>query len=139
LLQAAQGVLGELYEAQPVLEDIGHGGEAAAVQQGLGPAVEVYRRHGPILRAIAEAAAGDVELAHARNTLRAQFAERAARYLHEAQSRGSFPLADVEETAYALTVMTNSYLLDAFGHEPRVSAEVAARTLSDIWTAVVQP
>ncbi len=69
--------------------------------------------------------------------MRGRFAEQAVRYLREAQARGSFPLADVEETAYALTVMTNAYLLEAFGVEPRVSIEVAAQTVSEIWIAVV--
>ena len=139
LLKVAQGVIGELYEAQPALEDIGPGGEVAAVWQGLVPAVAVYHRHGPLLRGISEAAASDEDVARVRDAMRAQFAAQAARYLREAQSRGSFPLADVDETAYALTVMSNAYLLEAFGHEPRVSVEVAAKTMSEIWIAVVRP
>jgi TetR/AcrR family transcriptional regulator, ethionamide resistance regulator len=138
LLRVAQGVIGDLFEAQPVLEDIGPGDEAAAVRQGLEPAVEVYRRHGPILRAIAEAAASDPSLAAARDAMRAQFAQRAVGYLREAQARGAFALDDVEETAFALTVMTNAYLLEAFGREPRVSVEVAAQTVSEIWIAMVR-
>ncbi len=138
LLRVAQGVIGELYEAQPVLEDIDPGGEAAAVREGLEPAVEVYRRHGPILRAIAEAAASDPNVAGARDAMRMQFADRAAGYLREAQARGALPLADIEETAYALTVMSNAYLLEAFGREPRVSVDVAAQTLSEVWIAVVR-
>lgn len=138
LLRVAQSAIGELYEAQPVLEDIAPGGEEAAVRQGLGPAVEVYSRHGPIIRAVAEAAASDETIAQARDAMRAQFAEQAAGYLREAQSRGSFPLADVGESAYALTVMTNAYLLEAFGREARVSAEVALTSLTEVWTAVVR-
>ncbi len=67
-----------------------------------------------------------------------QFADRAAGYLREAQARGALPLADIEETAYALTVMSNAYLLEAFGREPRVSVDVAAQTLSEVWIAVVR-
>ena len=138
LLRSAQSVIAELYEAQPRLEDIGPGDEAAAVRQGLEPAVRVYSRHGPVIRAVAEAAEIDPNLRFGRDALRAQFAERTAEYLWMAQSRGAFPLADVEETAYALTIMTNAYLIDAFGREPRVTADVAAQALSEIWTAVVR-
>jgi hypothetical protein len=45
--------------------------------------------------------------------------------------------ADVAETARALNLMNESYLLDAFGREARVSREVAARTLTEIWVAVI--
>ena len=137
-LKAIQPVIGELYEAQPALEDIGPGDEAAAVRQGLEPAVAVYHRHGPLLRGISEAAASDEDVAGVRDAMRAQFAEQAARYLREAQSRGSLPLADVTESAYALTVMSNAYLLEAFGREPRVSVDVAAQTLSEVWIAMVR-
>ena len=48
------------------------------------------------------------------------------------------PLADVSETAEAMTVMSEAYLLDAFGREPRVTVDVAVRTLSEIWLALVR-
>ncbi len=34
--------------------------------------------------------------------------------------------------------MNEAYLLDAFGREPRVTVEVAVRTLSEIWLALVR-
>ena len=33
--------------------------------------------------------------------------------------------------------MNETYLLDAFGREPRVSAETAVQTLTEIWDAVI--
>jgi hypothetical protein len=41
------------------------------------------------------------------------------------------------ETARALNLMGETYLTDAFGREPRVSKEVAAQTLIEIWDAVI--
>jgi hypothetical protein len=35
--------------------------------------------------------------------------------------------------------MNENYLRDAYGGEPRVSEEVAVRTLTEIWTAVIEP
>jgi AcrR family transcriptional regulator len=138
LLRVTQGVIGELYEAQPPLEEIGPGDEAAAVRSGLGPAVAVYSRHGPLLRGVAEAAASDDELARGQAQMRARFSDQAERYLREAQARGAAGIVDVAETAYALTVMSEGYLLDAFGRGPRVSIEVAVQTLSEIWLAMVR-
>ena len=47
------------------------------------------------------------------------------------------PPADLAETARALNLLNTSYLLDAFGREPRVSAETAVQTLTEIWVAVI--
>ena len=44
---------------------------------------------------------------------------------------------EIAETARALNVMNVNYLLDAFGREPRVSAETAVRTLTGIWAALI--
>ena len=48
-------------------------------------------------------------------------------------------LLEGAETARALNLMNESYLRDAFGREPRVSAETALATLTDIWMAVIGP
>jgi len=138
LVRVSQEAIEELYEAQPPLEDVTAGQEIEAIRRALGPAVEVYRRHGPLLRAVAEAARSDRELAHGHAAMRRRFTELNRRYLGEAQERGAAPLSDVAETAEAMTVMSEAYLLDAFGREPRVSVEVAVRTLSEIWLALVR-
>ena len=139
LVRTSREAIEELYEAQPPLEEVTAGDEIAAINGALEPAVEVYRRHGPLLRALAEAAAGDEELARGQAAMRRRFSELNRRYLSDAQGRGASPLADVSETAEAMTVMSEAYLLDAFGREPRVSVEVAVRTLSEIWLALVRP
>ncbi len=138
LVSVSQEAIEELYRAQPPLEDVTPGDEIEAIHRGLGPAVEVYRRHGPLLRAVAEAATSDEELARGHAAMRRRFTELNRRYLDEAQDRGAAPLADVAETAEAMTVMNEAYLLDAFGREPRVSVEVAVRTLSEVWLALVR-
>ncbi len=138
LVRVSQEAIEELYDAQPPLDEVTAGDEIAAIRRALEPASEVYRRHGPLLRAVAEAAASDEELAHGQAAMRRRFTELNRRYLSEAQARGAAPLADVAETAEAMTVMNEAYLLDAFGGEPRVTVEVAVRTLSEIWLALVR-
>ena len=138
LIRVSQEAIEELYEAQPPLEEITPGDEIAAIRRALEPASEVYRRHGPLLRAVAEAARSDEELAHGHAAMRRRFTELNRRYLSEALERGAAPLANVGETAEAMTVMNEAYLLDAFGREPRVTVEVAVQTLSEIWLALVR-
>ena len=46
-------------------------------------------------------------------------------------------VTDLDETARALNLLNENYLRDAFGGEPRVTDDVAVRTLTEIWLAVV--
>ena len=46
-------------------------------------------------------------------------------------------LTAVSETAHALNLLNESYLLDAFGREPRVSRDTAVDTLTGIWSSVI--
>jgi hypothetical protein len=46
-------------------------------------------------------------------------------------------VADADETAHALNLLNESYLLDAFGREPRVSSEAAVETLTAIWSPLL--
>jgi hypothetical protein len=46
-------------------------------------------------------------------------------------------LPHLAETARALNILNEAYLVDAFGREPRVSREVAVETLTQIWMGVL--
>ena len=109
------------------------------VKSAIAPAVAVYRRHGPLLRALAEAAPADERIAAAQEQVRARFdalvAEVIVRLPHFADRDGG----DVAETARALNLLNTAYLQDAFGREPRADEDTAIRTLSGIWMAVIAP
>ena len=101
-------------------------------------AVGVYRRHGPVLRAVAEAAADDERVAAGPGRAFAGASTSSSPLaLRDAAADREPPLADFDETARALNLMNENYLLDAFGREPRVSEETALRTLTEIWVAVI--
>ena len=100
--------------------------------------MDVYQRHGPLLRCVAEAAAGDEQIARDYDALRRRFDDFAEQSLRDVADLGQTPPADVAETARALNLMNESYLLDAFGREPRVSPETAVQTLTEIWDAVIR-
>jgi hypothetical protein len=100
-------------------------------------AVGVYERHGPLLRAVAEAAAGDAGMARDYEAMRGRFDDFVTRSLRAIAHLAATPPADVAQTARALNLLNESYLLDAFGREPRVPAETAVQTLTEIWDAVI--
>jgi AcrR family transcriptional regulator len=138
LMQAAREATEELFQAEVALSRSHVEKGPEAVRQSIASAVGAYERHGPLLRAIHEAAASDERVAAGYEAMRDrfdEFAEQAIRTAAEAFGGGP---ADPPETARALNRLNESYLLDAFGRAPRVSAATAARTLTEIWTAVLQ-
>ncbi len=133
LVRAGRQAIEELYEAQSKLAAarIDHGPDA--VREAIELPVAIYRRHGPVLRAVAEASAADPGLTPDQEAVRRRFDELVAEALRNAE--GTF--ADLDETARALNRLNESYLLDAFGREPRVAPETAVQTLTEIWVAAL--
>jgi AcrR family transcriptional regulator len=137
LLSAGREAIERLYEAEVDLSAAAReDGAPGAVRAAMEPAVAVYREHGPLLRALAEAAAaGDEEIAAGHERMHARFDELVAGAIEGLSP--DLPAADARERAHALNLMNTAYLLDAFGREPRVSEETAGRTVTEIWTAVI--
>jgi AcrR family transcriptional regulator len=137
LMGAARDAIDELFEAHRALAEARLGDGPEVVRQTIEPAVSAYQRHGPLLRAIAEAAADDEQVAAGQEAMRQRFDELLADALREMPHLADHPPADVAETARALNLLNTGYLLDAFGREPRVSHETAVQTLTEIWVAVL--
>jgi AcrR family transcriptional regulator len=137
LMRAGREAIDELFEAQRTFAQAPMGNGADVVQLAFEPAVAVYQRHGPLLRAIAEAAAVDDQVSAGQQAMRQRFNELAEEALRNMPALADHPPADIAETARALNLMDESYLLDTFGREPRASAETAVQTLTEIWTAVI--
>jgi TetR/AcrR family transcriptional regulator, ethionamide resistance regulator len=138
LLGTAREAVEGIYQAQLSLVEAGTDDPHAATRQAFEAAVAVYMRHGPLLRCIQEAAAGDEELAPGYAEMRRRFdvlAEQALRALAYAGRREAPP--NLAEVARALNRMNETYLTDTFGREPRVEPEVAVQTLTQIWDAVI--
>jgi AcrR family transcriptional regulator len=137
LMRAGSEAIGELYEAHRALAEARLGDGPEVVRQVIEPAVAVFERHGPLLRAIREAAASDEQVAAGQEAMRQRFDELLADALREMPHLADHQPADLAETARALNFLNTSYLLDAFGREPRVSTETAVQTLTEIWVAVL--
>jgi TetR/AcrR family transcriptional regulator, ethionamide resistance regulator len=137
LQRAGREAIEELLEAEIALgrtrADLG----PDAVREAMASAVAAYHRHGPLLRAIREAAASDEQIAAGYVAMRERFDAVAEQALRATADERRHAPADVAETARALNLLNEGYLLDAFGREPRVSVATAEQTLTEIWTAIL--
>jgi AcrR family transcriptional regulator len=131
--EAVEGLL----QAEEAFRSAHVGGEPD-LSRAIEAAVSVYRDHGPLLRGIAEAAAsGDEQIGEGQRMMRERFDEMVEDVLRATPRFADAPAETVEETARALNLLNTGYLLDAFGREPRVSEEMAVRTLTSIWAALI--
>jgi AcrR family transcriptional regulator len=137
LLQVVGEAVTELYEAQVALAAARVGPDPEAVRESIGVTVSIYRRHGPLLRALSEAAAGDPLVEARQAELRGRFDGLVEEMIHRGIEAGASPPPDPAESARALNRLIEGYLLESFGRQPRVEAELAVDTLSDIWLAFV--
>jgi AcrR family transcriptional regulator len=135
LLRAATDAIESLYQAQIELDAGREEGDLEAVRGAIEPAVRVYQRHGPVIRAVTEAGTSNAQVAERGAELRGRFNELTASSLARLPGLKDNPPADVSESARALNLLNEAYLRDAFGHEPRISAETAIETLTEIWAA----
>jgi AcrR family transcriptional regulator len=108
-------------------------------QEGLAAMVDFYVRHGPLLRAIAEAAVTDerIELAYRDSTH--AFTELTATALDRMVQAGLLHVPDPRALARAMTLMNEAYLLNEFGREPQGDPEVALSTLENVWLRLATP
>ena len=137
LLSSGRQAIEELFagQAQLAATRAGHGPEA--VHEAMEVCVRIYSRHGPLLRAVSEAIAANQLVAVNQAEIRGRFDSLVAEALIAAAEDEGAQLEDPMETAHAMNLMNERYLLDSFGREPRVSVETATRTLAEIWSAVL--
>jgi TetR/AcrR family transcriptional regulator, ethionamide resistance regulator len=111
----------------------------APAHAGLVGIVDFFVANGPLVRAIAEAAATDERIERAyRGSLEA-FIVITARTLDRLVQTGALEVPDTVALARALTLMNEAYLLAEFGHEPPGDREVAIATLETVWLRVAGP
>jgi TetR/AcrR family transcriptional regulator, ethionamide resistance regulator len=137
LLRAATDAIESLYEAQVELDAEREEGDLETVRAAIEPAVRVYAQHGPVLRAVSEAGASDPLIAARGAQLRRRFNDLLAGSLANLPGLQENPPADIAESARALNLMNEAYLREAFGRTPRISAEEAIETLTEIWAAFI--
>lgn len=111
--------------------------ESADPQGGLLPAAiaftAVFRDHGRLLLASADAATGAPELEATWRALVDGFTARTLRRVEDLCGRGLCSIDDPAETCRALVWMTERYLLETFGRSRRVPVGRAAGAIALIW------
>jgi AcrR family transcriptional regulator len=117
------------------LRGTGEGPQLA--REALDGIVAVFAEHGPVLRALADAAADDPGVEKAYGDLVQTFVDATARHIEEEMREGRILPLDPAETAKALVWMMERYLNLSFGREPATAREVVAETLATIWTRVL--
>jgi len=127
------GELGaELFEmADKWLEGTGDPrGNLRAAVEGV---VAAYARHGPVLRALADAAGNDPQVEAAYRGLAERFIDATADHIRQETRTGLITGLNAKRTAAALVWMNERYLSTCLGHDPRVRPRDVADTLYNVW------
>lgn len=122
----------ELWEPAGRWTDIDDEGSLETAVRGV---VAVWERHGPVLRAVVEAALVDDHV-HGlwRAGLMERFIESVAAGIEREISAGRTRPMPPRETATALLLMNERYLADRLGTVPQHDAGEVADALTAIWT-----
>jgi len=137
LMRAGREAIQQLFEAQMKLPEtrVDHGPDA--IRAAIELPVKVYHRHGPLLRAISEAASADPEVARGQETLLHRFDVVSAEALRKAEAELGPRFADVDQTGMALNRLNVAYLYEFFPNCTKNAFETATETLTEIWVATV--
>jgi AcrR family transcriptional regulator len=137
VLRLLEEVGGELYEVADHWAATATADFEGAARTGLAGIVEFFERHGPIVRAIAEAASTDEQIEHGYRGFLTAFEEMAKQGLDAMVAGGQLESCDTRQLARALNLMNERYLLDQLGREPRGDPAVALATLERVWLGAV--
>ena len=109
------------------------GGDLRAGVEGV---VAVYAKHGPVLRAISDAAVDDPDVEQAYQGLVQRFIDATADYIRAEQRRGRANGMTARRTAAALVWMNERYLSICLGggNNKQLKPREVADTLHQIWT-----
>jgi AcrR family transcriptional regulator len=115
----------------------GSGDGPAQAREAMEGFVEVYAQHGPVLRALADAATDDPEVERVYSGLVHTFVEVTTRHIEAETEAGRVLPLNPDETARALVWMMERYLNRSMGRGPGTKRETIVETLTTIWTRVL--
>jgi AcrR family transcriptional regulator len=115
----------------------GSGDGPAQAREAMEGFVEVYAEHGPVLRALSDAATDDPEVERVYGGLVQTFVDVTARHIEAEIAAGRVLPLDPAETAKALVWMMERYLHRSLGRAHGTRPEVVVETLTAIWTRVL--
>jgi AcrR family transcriptional regulator len=115
----------------------GAGDGPALAREATEGIVAVFAEHGPVLRALADAAVHDLEVEQAYGTIVQSFIDATARHIEGEIAAGRILPLDPTETAKALVWMMERYLTLSLGRAPTTPVATVATTLTTIWGRVL--
>ena len=110
---------------------------AAATHQGLTDIAHFFQTHGPLVRAVSDAATTDEQVEASYDRMVAGYDKLIASGLDAMIAAGRLEPCDTRALARALNLASLTYLLDCFGREPTTDPETVVTTLEIIWLRVV--
>jgi AcrR family transcriptional regulator len=103
-------------------------------------AVEVWDRHGPLMRAISDAGSYDEEIDEAYRTVREGWVRLSTQLLDRDVAEGRLAPVNTIELARALTVLNEAYLMETLGRVPaQATPDAVLETLLMVWTRTLLP
>jgi AcrR family transcriptional regulator len=110
-----------------------------AARERLAGFVDFYVRHGPLVRAIAEASHDDEAVEQAYSAMVEGFVALTTQAIEARVESGGIEPLDAPEIARALVRMLNGYLDDALGREPFTDPARVLDVVTTIWSRVLFP
>lgn len=110
---------------------------AAATHHGLTEIAQFFQHHGPLVKAVSDAATADERVEASYDQMVAAYDTLIASGLDAMITAGRLVPCDTRSLARALNLASLTYLLDSFGREPTAEPETVVNTLELIWLRVI--
>jgi AcrR family transcriptional regulator len=118
---------------------LGGGDPVEELKESLRGLVEVCYQHGPVLRAVSEAAAEEKQLEKAWNGILGRFDDAVVTRIEHHQAAGLIRELEARPIAVALNRMNAYVLIHAFGRRPRQSRDPVIAAVQEIWCSTLFP
>lgn len=116
---------------------VGEGEPIAALRTSLRGVVETTRDHGPILRAVFEAATHDARLEAAWSAFMRRWDDAISARIVAQQETGLIRPLDARRVANALNALDAAVVIAEFGRHPQGDVEAVLETLHAIWVGAL--
>lgn len=108
--------------------------DEASARRALEQIVALFAEHGPLIRAVVDAASYDEAIEGVYRSFFDRFVELTEQAISERIETGRLVPIDAHEVARALTIMNARYLVESFGREPKADPARALEAVWLIWT-----
>ena len=115
----------------------GEGEPIAALRESNRGVIETCIEHGPIIRAIVEAAPLDERLEQAWSSFMQRWDDAVEAQIFAQQRDGLIPSMDARRTANALNSLDVNLVVAAFGRHPQDDPKVVIETMHRIWSSTL--